>query len=53
MQGSVALPLPFGQLPPGNTLAVGETWRFQFWFRDAAGGNVTSNTSDAVLVCLL
>ncbi|MEM1449006.1 MAG: hypothetical protein AAGI22_07820 [Planctomycetota bacterium] len=50
--GVVTLPLPFGQLPPAAMLAVGDTWNFQYWFRDAVGGTATSNTSSAVCVPL-
>lgn len=50
--GAVALPLPFGQLPPAATLAAGESWNFQYWFRDTSGGQATSNTSSAVCVPL-
>ena len=51
--GQLALALPFAQLPPGANLAPGDTWRFQFWFRDVVGGAATSNTSSAVCVELL
>lgn len=51
--GQVTLPLAFGQLPPAANLAPGDTWRFQFWFRDVVAGAATSNTSDAVCVGLL
>ncbi|MEM6673697.1 MAG: hypothetical protein AAF726_12700 [Planctomycetota bacterium] len=50
--GQVALPLPFAQLPSAATLSVGDTWNFQYWFRDAVGGQPTSNTSSAVCVPL-
>ncbi|MEZ6013540.1 MAG: hypothetical protein R3F49_00370 [Planctomycetota bacterium] len=48
--GTVTLPLPFGGLPPGATLDIGEAWNFQYWFRDALGGAATSNTSNGVRV---
>ncbi|MEM6675055.1 MAG: endonuclease [Planctomycetota bacterium] len=33
--------------PTGSVAAVaGETWRFQAWFRDVVGGQVTSNFTD-------
>ncbi|MEM6673698.1 MAG: hypothetical protein AAF726_12705 [Planctomycetota bacterium] len=50
--GEVTLPLPFAQLPPAATLSVGDTWNFQYWFRDAVAGQATSNTSSAVCVPL-
>ena len=34
--------------PSGSVAALaGETWNFQAWFRDVAGGAATSNFSDA------
>jgi opacity protein-like surface antigen len=48
--GSVALALPFGGLPPGASLDIGESWNFQYWFRDSVGGTATSNTSNAVQI---
>lgn len=33
---------------PGRLLSAGETWNFQFLFRDPIGGPLTFNTSDAV-----
>lgn len=49
--GAVSLALPFGGLPPGATLDIGEAWRFQYWFRDSLpGGGATSNTSNGVRV---
>lgn len=43
--------LDFGQLPasagPGQ-LAPGGRWKFQFWYRDPAGGPTGFNTSDAL-----
>ncbi|MEM9379916.1 MAG: hypothetical protein AAGB93_08180 [Planctomycetota bacterium] len=50
--GTVVFPLPFGQLPPAVTLTAGDTWNFQYWFRDSVGGAPTSNTSSAVCVPL-
>lgn len=41
-----AMPQPMGSVP---TLA-GDTWFFQAWFRDSAGGVTTSNLTDAVSV---
>ncbi|MEM9379429.1 MAG: hypothetical protein AAGB93_05710 [Planctomycetota bacterium] len=37
---------------PNGTVsaAVGQTWRFQAWFRDVAGGAATSNLSNGVAV---
>ncbi|MCP3918429.1 MAG: hypothetical protein GY711_23030 [bacterium] len=47
--GEVSFALDWTQLPGGLTVQVGETWNFQYWFRDV--GN-TSNTSDAVSMTL-
>ncbi|MCP3914897.1 MAG: hypothetical protein GY711_04960 [bacterium] len=44
--GDVYFPLDLGALPGQTTLAPGETWTFQYWYRDGAG----SNTTDAVAV---
>jgi len=45
--GSVNLPmslcLPFNL---GGSIAAGDTWNFQLWFRDIGTGGVTSNFSD-------
>ncbi|MFT6832706.1 MAG: hypothetical protein ACJAZN_002884 [Planctomycetota bacterium] len=48
--GQVALPLPFGGLPPGLTADIGIEWNFQYWFRDQNGGVPTSNTTDGITV---
>jgi hypothetical protein len=48
--GSVTLVLPFGGLPPGASLDIGEGWNFQYWFRDSISGTATSNTSNGVHV---
>ncbi len=45
--GAVALALPFQQLPPAAAFQVGETWSFQYWFRDANPA-LGANFSDAV-----
>lgn len=50
--GTVALDVPWNLLPSGALIQAGETWNFQFWFRDANPG-VTSNTSDAVSIAFL
>jgi len=48
--GSVMLALPYGGLPPGASLDIGEGWNFQYWFRDSVSGSATSNTSNGVHV---
>ncbi|MEM9380875.1 MAG: hypothetical protein AAGB93_13060 [Planctomycetota bacterium] len=50
--GEVSLAIDVTSLPqPTGSVAavVGETWRFQAWFRDA-NPNVTSNFSDAIAI---
>ncbi|MCP3919052.1 MAG: hypothetical protein GY711_26210 [bacterium] len=47
--GQVAFQPDLSQLPGGTTVQAGETWSFQYWFRDANPG-VTSNTSNALRV---
>ena len=44
--GTMSLTLDFSLLPNGVTLAPGETWYFQLWFRDV----FTSNTTDGIEV---
>ncbi len=51
--GQVNFPLPFSGLPTTVSLNAGESWNFQYWFRDASGGGATSNTTDAVSVTFL
>jgi len=48
--GQVALPLPYSGLPPNASLDPGESWSFQYWYRDSVGGNATSNTTDGLEV---
>ncbi|QDV07828.1 hypothetical protein Poly30_33610 [Planctomycetes bacterium Poly30] len=38
--GTVVQPMPFGSLPAAASLDVGETWHFQYWYRDSQGGAV-------------
>ena len=47
--GMVSLAIDLNQHPTPNGLVsvqAGETWNFQCWFRDSAGGMATSNFSD-------
>ena len=50
--GSIQFDPDLTQLPSGVVLAPGETWRFQYWFRDG-NPTPTSNTTDAqrVMFC--
>lgn len=51
--GQVNFPIPFSGLPSAASINAGESWNFQYWFRDASGGAATSNTTDAVSVTFL
>ena len=44
--GMVELDLDLTSLPQGTVFQPGDTWYFQFWFRDST----TSNTSDGIEV---
>jgi hypothetical protein len=51
--GSIALQLDLTNTPqPTGSVAIasGETWHFQGWFRDAVGGNATSNFTNGLTV---
>ena len=47
--GTAAYRLDFAALPPGGQMAPGETWNFQWWYRDPGIG-ATFNFSDALRV---
>ena len=48
---SLALDLTGGWPVAGvQAPSVGETWRFQTWFRDSAGGQATSNFTDGISI---
>ncbi|MEM8710545.1 MAG: right-handed parallel beta-helix repeat-containing protein [Planctomycetota bacterium] len=47
--GVVAYRPQLGSVAPGFSIGAGETWFFQYWFRDANPGP-TSNTSSAVRI---
>ncbi|QDV04740.1 hypothetical protein Poly30_02330 [Planctomycetes bacterium Poly30] len=49
--GVVSFHPRLGAFPQGTVAMAGETWLFQYWFRDANPG-ATSNTSGAVSVTL-
>ena len=46
--GVSTFPVNYGQLTQ-QPISAGETWKFQFWFRDA-NPHVTSNTSDGLSI---
>jgi len=47
--GQVSFALDFANLPGGTTIQVGETWNFQFWYRDV-NPSPTSNTSNGLAI---
>lgn len=54
--GAFHLPLDLTRTPTPTALirvAVGETWNFQAWHRDAVGGTATSNFTDGVAITFL
>ncbi len=42
--------LDFGSLPAIGQINPGDTWNFQHWYRDPAGGGAAFNTSDGVSI---
>ncbi len=50
--GVVSFQAPLNDMPQGNVVLAGETWAFQYWFRDANPG-LTSNTSSNVVLTFL
>lgn len=54
--GQLTAEIDLGALPSmGTTVAaqVGDTWRFQAWFRDVQSGQAGSNFSDAVAITVV
>lgn len=52
---AVAMSLDLSRIPqPNGTVAAaaGETWHFQYWYRDRVAGSPTSNFSSGVVVIL-
>lgn len=47
--GEVSLSIDYGDLPGNTTIAAGETWNFQLWYRDVNPGQ-TSNTSNGLAI---
>lgn len=45
---TVSYTLDFGSLPAAGQINPGDTWNFQHWMRDPAGGGTFFNTSNAV-----
>jgi hypothetical protein len=46
--GDAARAIDYGSLPPGGQIQAGDTWRFQFWYRDPMAGGTTFNLSDGL-----
>jgi hypothetical protein len=46
--GQVFYPLDLNNLPPSGPISSGESWDFQFWYRDKTGGPAGYNFSDAI-----
>ncbi len=46
--GNGNFPLDLLGPPPAGTIQAGETWNFQFWYRDPPGGPAGFNLSDAL-----
>ncbi|MEM6672060.1 MAG: hypothetical protein AAF726_04410 [Planctomycetota bacterium] len=55
-QGAIELDLDLGMTPQPTgfvSIAAGESWNFQAWFRDSVGGMATSNFSDGLEIDFL
>ena len=48
--GDVDVPIDLNNLPVGGEIGAGETWNFQVYFRDPAGGGAAFDSSDAIMV---
>ncbi|MFT4540167.1 MAG: hypothetical protein ACI841_000168 [Planctomycetota bacterium] len=46
--GQATLAIDLTNLPGGNSILVGDTKYFQFWYRDPAGGGANFNLSDGL-----
>ncbi|MEM6572476.1 MAG: DNRLRE domain-containing protein [Planctomycetota bacterium] len=49
--GEISIPVDLTNVPSptgGTAIVAGSTWNFQAWFRDAVGGQPTSNFSDGL-----
>ena len=47
---TVSLEIPWNDMPSGIQFQPGETWNFQYWFRDSSMGQSTSNTSNGLSI---
>ena len=48
--GSISFSPDLTNLPQGTVIQPGETWNFQYWYRDVNGGSPTSNTSNGLAI---
>lgn len=48
--GVATLPFEMDRLLAGSVIQPGDTWRFQFWYRDPAAGGSLANLSDGLTV---
>ncbi|MDG1049104.1 MAG: hypothetical protein P8M11_00660 [Planctomycetota bacterium] len=50
--GSFSIEVDLTSIPtnPGQPVLAGQTWNFQAWFRDSAGGQATSNFTDGISI---
>ncbi|MBI5362346.1 MAG: hypothetical protein HZA53_04145 [Planctomycetes bacterium] len=48
LSGDIVFQLNLGALPTGGQITAGQTWRFQCYYRDIAGGGALFNASDAL-----
>jgi hypothetical protein len=46
--GSLGRAIDVDDLPANGRIQAGETWRFQFWYRDPMGGGSRFNLSDGL-----
>jgi hypothetical protein len=47
--GTATMPLDITAPPsPGGQISSGDTWNFQFWYRDPAAGGANFNLSDGL-----
>jgi hypothetical protein len=48
--GDVTVALDLNSLPSGGQISAGQTWNFQVYFRDPAGGGAAFDASDGLRV---
>ncbi|MEM6671934.1 MAG: DNRLRE domain-containing protein [Planctomycetota bacterium] len=53
LAGEISIPVDLTDVPSptgGTSIVAGSTWNFQAWFRDAVGGQATSNFTDGLSI---